>query len=144
MGKEMVFIDCIWIGLLCMISYADWKEKRIPDKLLLGVAVCAVVQMFFLGKEEIMLRVAGMGSSIFVFFLILMISPGAFGGGDVKLSAVNGLYLGAIPWLRSFGIAVIIAAIYIVYKMCRMQKIRGEEIAFGPFLCIGAIISFFS
>ena len=81
MGKEMVFIDCIWIGLLCMISYADWKEKRIPDKLLLGVAVCAVVQMFFLGKEEIMLRVAGMGSSVFVFFLILIAAPVPLGEG---------------------------------------------------------------
>ena len=144
MGKEIVFIDCMWIGLLCTISYTDWREKRILDKLLLGVAVCAVVQMFFLGKEEIMLRFAGMGSSVFVFFLILIAAPGAFGGGDVKLSAVNGLYLGVVPWMRSFGIAVITATIYIVYKMCRMQKMRGEEIAFGPFLCIGAIISFFS
>ena len=144
MGTEIVFIDCIWIGLLCTISYADWKEKRIPNKLLLGVAVCAAVQMFFLGKEEIMLRFAGMGSSVFVFFLILIAAPGAFGGGDVKLSAVNGLYLGVVPWMRSFGIAVITATIYIVYKMCRMQKMRGEEIAFGPFLCIGAIVSFFS
>lgn len=140
----MILIDWIWIGLLCTISYKDWKEKRIPDKLLVGVTVCAVIQMFFLGKEEIMLRFAGMVSGVFIFFLILMVAPGSFGGGDVKLSAVNGLYLGAVPWLRSFGIAVIIAAIYIVYKMCRMQKIRGEEIAFGPFLCIGAIISFFS
>ena len=53
MGKEIVFIDCIWIGLLCTISYADWKEKRIPNKLLLGVAVCAAVQMFFWEKKRL-------------------------------------------------------------------------------------------
>lgn len=99
--------------------------------------------MCFLGKEEIVLRLAGMGSGVVLFFLILMIVPGAFGGGDIKLSAANGLYLGLVPWLRSFAIAVMAAAIYILYMACRQQKIRGEEIAFGPFLCVGAVLSFF-
>lgn len=141
--RRIVFIDWIWIGMLCTISYIDWKEKRIPNKWIWGIAACAGIQMCFLGKEEIVLRLAGMGSGIMLFFLILMIVPGAFGGGDIKLSAANGLYLGLVPWLRSFAIAVMAAAIYILYMACRQQKIRGEEIAFGPFLCVGAVLSFF-
>ena len=84
---------------------------------------------------------AGMGVSLLLFFVILFCAPGAFGGGDIKLSAGNGLYLGMENWLRSFAVAVFASGIFILYQVFfGEKKKKKQEIAFGPFLCVGAIV----
>ena len=92
----------------------------------------------FLERREMLDRIGGLGISLLVFFIILFAAPGSFGGGDVKLSAANGLYLGARLWIRSFVAAVLLAGIFIVACTLFKRERWKEEIAFGPYLCLGA------
>ena len=95
----------------------------------------------FMGKEEIVEGIAGMGIAFLFFFLILCVAPGSFGGGDVKLSVANGCYLGLECWIESFVIAVFSAAFWILYQRIYKKKGEEKEIAFGPFLCLGAFLA---
>lgn len=134
-------LDAVWAGLLLSITYSDAKKKRIPDCLVAGVFVCGIFAMMFLERQEMLNRIGGLGISLLIFFIILFAAPGSFGGGDVKLSAANGLYLGAGLWLRSFMAAVLLAAIFIVASKLLRRERWKEEIAFGPFLCLGAALA---
>ena len=73
-------------------------------------------------------------------FLILFFAPGSFGGGDVKLSLALGYYLGAEKWFYSFAIAIFLAGMVIVGKYISGKINKKEEIAFGPYLCLGAVL----
>lgn len=83
---------------------------------------------------------SGIAVSTMIFFCILLLAPGSFGGGDVKLSGVIGFYLGAELWMKSFVIAVMSAGVYVIYRVLWKKEGRKAEIAFGPFLCLGALI----
>lgn len=139
---KITIVDGIWMFLLCLVSYFDGRKKKIPKELQIGVALCAGIHLLVEGRTHILEYICGGIVVFLVYFLILMIAPGSFGGGDVKLSISNGVYLGTVPWLKSFAIAIVLAASVIVCKVCFGQKMRGEEISFGPFLCIGAITSY--
>lgn len=83
---------------------------------------------------------AGAFAAGLVFFLILLFAPASFGGGDVKLSVAIGYYLGAKRWFYSFAVAVFLVGAVIVGKYIFGKINRKEEIAFGPYLCLGAVV----
>lgn len=130
-GEEIV-ADVIWLVALFVISAQDIRKKRIEDKWIFVLLLCDV------WKGVAAEWVLGAVASGLVFFLILFFAPGSFGGGDVKLSVVVGYYLGAEKWFYSFAIAVFSAGMVIVGKTVLGKIKKKEEIAFGPYLCLGA------
>jgi prepilin signal peptidase PulO-like enzyme (type II secretory pathway) len=63
------------------------------------------------------------------------------GGGDIKLMALVGSFLGVLGGLTSFIIACIIGAIVGVILIALGIKSRRDEIPFGPFISLGTIIT---
>lgn len=133
-------LNIIWSVLLIAVAAEDMRKKKIPDNFIICGAVLGIVRVLTAGQYTTREAVMGMIASTTVFFIILMLAPGSFGGGDVKLSAVTGFYLGAGLWIKSFVIAVMTAGIYVVYLVIKERRERKSEIAFGPFLCLGALI----
>lgn len=77
-----------------------------------------------------------MGVSGFLLCLTLF-RPGAFGGGDVKLTALTGFLLGwRLSWY-AFAVSVFSAGVYVLWKLLRKEVDRSSQIPFGPFLCLG-------
>ena len=74
-------------------------------------------------------------------FVLSMIVSGAFGGGDIKLTFAWGFFLGWKLSVFAFFLAVLIGGGYAVYLLAAGKKERKEHFAFGPFLCIGAMIA---
>lgn len=90
--------------LLCglfHIAWVDWKMKKIPRKML--VFLWLWKSIFLLGTS---ISASGKGACIIasavtgfllgggIFMAVYLISGGGMGGGDVKLFAVLGYYLG--------------------------------------------------
>lgn len=84
--------------------------------------------------------VAGALLAGMIFFIILVFVPASFGGGDVKLSVVAGYYLGAEKWFYSFAIAIFLSGMVILGKYILKKIDKKEEIAFGPYLCLGLVV----
>jgi len=77
------------------------------------------------------------------FYLVAVVSRGGMGGGDIKLTAMMGAFLG----LRDLGVAIFIgliagSAVGIVL-MIAGRKTRKDAIPFGPFLALGGICAVF-
>lgn len=122
-----------------IITYVDVKDRKIPDRLTVSVFFCAVIQLLCSRQVGIEDSLAGGMIGGILFFVILMLKPGAFGGGDIKLSMANGMYLGVDRFLNGFIAAVLLAGIYVLVGLMTKKISRKSEIAFGPFLCVGAL-----
>ena len=78
-----------------------------------------------------------------LFYLVAWVSRGGMGGGDIKLTAMMGAFLG----LRDLGVAIFIGLIagsgVGIGLMIAGRKTRKDAIPFGPFLALGGICAVF-
>lgn len=130
-------IICLFLGVLAVVARTDKKTMTIPDKLVLaalGVSLCSIP---FFPEIGLMERVFGIYSASILLLLITLCVPGAFGGGDIKLMAACGVFLGWRYSLLALVIAIFLGAAYGVWMLTIGKADRKSRIAFGPFLCIG-------
>ena len=76
-------------------------------------------------------------------FMIDLILPGSFGGGDIKLLAIAGGLLGWKGGLLALCAGFLAAGIYSVVMLTMGKMRKKDQIALGPFLCLGIIGCFF-
>jgi leader peptidase (prepilin peptidase)/N-methyltransferase len=76
--------------------------------------------------------------------LIVLVIPGGFGGGDIKMMAASGILLGWKGNVAAFFIALLLGGGYGIYLLASKKKGRKDHFAFGPFLSIGIAISLYA
>ena len=86
-------------------------------------------------------RVIGFFCISVPMFLIVLLVPGGFGGGDIKMMAASGILLGWKGNLAAFFIGLIIGGVYGAFLLISGKKGRKEHFAFGPCLSIGIFVS---
>jgi leader peptidase (prepilin peptidase)/N-methyltransferase len=78
-----------------------------------------------------------------LFYLVAVLSRGGMGGGDIKLTAMMGAFLG----MRDLGVAVFVGLVagsaVGIALMIAGRKTRKDLIPFGPFLALGGVIAVF-
>ena len=130
----------IFLALLALITASDIKDKKIPNQYIIVVFGLGIVAAIFIPELALWERAVGFFVVSAPLFLINMMVPGAFGGGDIKLMAVSGLYLGVELIILSFFIGAICGGIYGIWLLVK-GKGRKEEFPLGPFLCGGMFIA---
>ena len=133
----------VFLGLLFLIAAEDWKTMEIPDTLLVLLLVLSVVSMKTMPDLLIRERLLGAVSASGILFVISCLIPGAFGGGDIKLMVVCGLFLGWRRSLVALYLAILTGGIYGAILLGTRRKCRSDHIPFGPFLCLGMLIALF-
>lgn len=134
---------CLNLGFCCLAAAAAWtdgKERRLPDGLIKTLAAFGLAARVWkaLGGSGGVLAVLGEGAlgalaGAGIFLLLLLVWPGAFGGGDVKFLAAGGIFLGPAGTAVAFVLSVLLAG-----GSCVLRRRGGrEEIPFGPFLAAG-------
>src|SRR3972149_2477490 len=78
-----------------------------------------------------------------IFFVIAVVSRGGMGGGDIKLIAMIGSFLGLTDVLITIVLSSFIGSVVGILMMVMFGKGRKYKIPFGPFLAIGGIMSLF-
>ena len=66
---------------------------------------------------------------------------GAFGGGDIKLMAAGGFFLGWRSILVAMLIGLVTGAVYCVFMLWKGRMARKDSFAFGPFLAAGLTVA---
>jgi leader peptidase (prepilin peptidase)/N-methyltransferase len=89
---------------------------------------------------------ASFAVTLVLFAVLAAISKGGIGGGDVRLAPVLAMFLG---WLGSshvyigLGSGFILGGVVAAGMLVARRASTSTRIAFGPFLCIGAVIAVF-
>jgi len=131
----------ILLSFLVMISFIDYDHQLIYDKVLVWLALIGVAANSWTGTVTglDMVIAACIGGG--VMLLIAVVSNGGMGGGDIKLMAVLGVWLGwkllLLTLLESFVLGGVLGVLLIALKI----KGRKDYIPFGPFIAIAAGVS---
>lgn len=123
--------------VLLVVAFQDIDTMEISNGCHIAILVIAIISMFTMPQLSLMSRIIG-GFCVSVPLLILtIVVPGAFGGGDIKLMAVSGLFLGWKITLVSLVVAILLGGSYSICLLVLKKVDRKANFAFGPFLCAG-------
>jgi len=131
------------LTLLLIIAQIDQQTMEIPNGLAIACIVPAAMAVFAFPDVTLTERLIGFFSVSLPLFAITLAVPGAFGGGDIKLMAVIGFFLGWKMSLTAFMLAVFSGGIYGIGLLLSKKKGAKEHFAFGPFLCAGTALTLF-
>lgn len=137
----VTFFTIVWILILARIAVIDQLTMEIPDiwNLLLGIV--GLLSVPFMGNPDIGSRLVGMMVVSLPMVVMDLFFPAAFGGGDVKLMAAAGLFLGWRSCLVAAVFAFFAAGLYSVFLLLTKRAGREDVFAFGPFLCAGLVLA---
>ena len=139
-GMDLVSINIYLICSLCIcIAIIDIKKMVIPPSLVIIFLVLSIYPIIM--HHDIMDNVYGFALLTVFFLLMLLIFPGAFGGGDIKLYAAAGFLLGVEMSIVLLEVSLISGALFgIVFGIVKGRNFR-VKIPFAPFIAAGIIIT---
>jgi leader peptidase (prepilin peptidase) / N-methyltransferase len=140
MGISIYCINLyILAGITVCISIIDIKSLTIPDSLVITFVVLSLYPIVI--NYNILDNLLGSATLFAFFIIILLIFPGAFGGGDVKLGSGIGLLLGFEMSIVVLEVSLVSGALIGIIYAFKTGKNLKTKIPFAPFLTVGLIIS---
>lgn len=136
------------LSLLFFISIVDIRTCNIPNRyIIIGCVWAMSFNMLDKGIDIIDGIYGGLvgGASILAISLIsvLLFQKPGMGGGDVKLMAMAGLFIGWELTLLSIVLAIYIAGIIFIILLLANKISKDDYLPFGPYLAIGVVLSLF-
>lgn len=139
----------VLVSLLIIITLIDIDHFIIPDKILIFGAIFAIIFNLIFKEMPIKNSIIGAficGGSVWLIVSLIefIVKKECMGGGDIKLFAMIGLYMGVKNGLLTALLSVYVGAVYGICVII-LSKIKGKEynsvIPYGPFISIGALIT---
>ena len=139
---ETIFM-CVVTSLLLVLSIVDLKCYEIPVTINYGIGICGIL-MTILDWEHWLSHVIGFFVVSGLLVLIgkvseIILKKEGMGGGDIKLMAVAGLFLGWKLVLLAFFLGCILGSVIHCLRMAVSKE--KSMLAFGPYLSLGIFIS---
>ncbi len=136
-------IALLYFTLLLLILVIDLEHRLILNVIVYPAAVIVLlVNIVFPSPELVpgfLNSLAGGGTGLLLFLLILIVSRGGMGLGDVKMAGLLGLMLGLPLNFVAIFLAVVSGGLIAGASLLFKRKNRRQAIAFGPFLAIGTM-----
>lgn len=129
--------------LLLGIAMTDAREYIIPDELSLGGLVLGLALAFAPGTPEPLWAFVGAAVAFVLMYVVAVVGEWAFkkpalGGGDIKMMAMVGAFLGPFHALLTVFVGSLVGAI--IFGPVGLKT--GKLVPFGVFLALGAAIVF--
>jgi leader peptidase (prepilin peptidase) / N-methyltransferase len=133
----------VFLAALIAITVIDLRHQIIPDAITLPGVIVGFVATLATHHISWVSSVVGIlvGSGLFV--AVILLSRGGMGGGDLKLGAMLGAFLGWQSLLVALFIAVMLGGLSAVVLLAARRVARKDAIPFGPFLAIGGAVALF-
>jgi len=143
-------LKLLWSGLFTLsllpVFFIDLDHQIIPDEIdLPGIGVGLLLSHWTIGLIPSLVGIL-LGGGCFLLLGLLasrILKREALGGGDVKLMAMVGSFLGPVGVLLTTFLGSLLGAVVGSLWLKFSGKDRGTPIPFGPFLVLGAYISLF-
>lgn len=138
-----------FVAIMIAITFIDWEHQIIPDALSIGGIVLGWIGAWVCLDIHIVDSLIGAGVGAGVILAIAFAYKAArkvegMGGGDVKLMAMIGAFLG---WQMVLAVLFLAAAAGSVYGVWLMRRAGGDgktAVAFGSFLAPAACLMLFT
>ena len=138
----------IIFSILIIIGFIDLKEMIIPDILVILILITTIIYklltfILYSKYPDLLNSIGGLVLSSLLFILIIVLSKGGMGGGDVTLIGSLGFILGIKNIFLTIFLSFILGAIISVILLITKIKGKKDPISFGPFIILGFFITVF-
>lgn len=139
-------LHAVFVSLLIVIIFTDLETQTIHDYLSFGGIVTGILYGLYTGGIISSLIAMVIGG---LFFLSvrqigwLIYKKEAMGEGDVLLATMLGAFFGMEGMVLSIMLSFLLGAVISLILLGLKVKKRGEEVPFGPFMAIAALIVVF-
>lgn len=136
------------ISILIVVSFIDLNHRIIPDIITLPGIALGLIFSYFNPQASLSASVIGLLSGGLSFYLLAYVGEALFkkesmGGGDIKLAALLGAFLGWKNLIAVILLASFLGALIGGLKLTFSKSKKDKTIPFGPFLAIASIIALF-
>ena len=133
------FAYALLVTALLIVSFIDLAHLIIPDAVTLPGIVVGVAIALLPSSIGVANAVAGVCLGGGIFLLIALAYPAGMGGGDVKLIAMIGAFVGWQAVLAAIMLSAFCGAASGLTLILLGLQGRRDPVPFGPFLAIGGI-----
>jgi leader peptidase (prepilin peptidase)/N-methyltransferase len=148
LSYHMALVDVI-IAMLLVVTIVDFRHYIIPDMvtipgIVIGLAF-SLVNPLITPLESVIGLVAG-GASLYLLAVLgdFLFKKESLGGGDIKLAAMLGAWLGWQNIIIVFFGGALLGLMFAIIQIARSKEMRAKRlIPFGPFLSLAAVIALF-
>ncbi|WP_325034799.1 prepilin peptidase [Lentibacillus sp. Marseille-P4043] len=131
------------MSMLIIIFVSDITYMLIPDKLLLFFLPLFIVMRYVEPLDPWWSAIVGALIGFAVIAIVILVSRGGMGAGDMKLFGVLGIVLGMQKVLLAFFLACVIGAFIGMLLLLFKVIERKQPIPFGPYIVVAAIVTYF-
>jgi leader peptidase (prepilin peptidase)/N-methyltransferase len=132
-------VTAFYCSVFILLLLTDLAYGVIPNVVVYPTAILALIISIFLPGTGIVNAAIGGGIGFILFLLIVIISRGGMGWGDVKMAALAGLVTGFPQVFLALFLAVVAGGLAAAALLLLRIKKRRESIPFGPFLSLATI-----
>lgn len=140
MEEHMEFwTDLCLAAVFIRIAWTDIRTMTIPDRELVLLVILVVLSLFTEPEISLSARIIGIFSAALPMYIADLFVDNAFGGGDIRLLAVMGFYLGWKRCLVGTCTGLFIGGLQSAVLLTLGKVKLGEQtgIPFAPALCAG-------
>lgn len=137
-----LIIGLLLMSLLVIIFVTDIKYMLIPNKVLLFFLPIFSVLRIIVPLDPWWSPIAGAIIGFGIIAVIILVSRGGMGAGDMKLFAVLGIVLGLKMVLLAFFLSCVIGAIVGICLLIIKRINRKQAVPFGPYIVIGTVLAY--
>ncbi|TGE34213.1 A24 family peptidase [Desulfosporosinus sp. Sb-LF] len=137
-----LLLNLVFVAVLVALSLIDLDTFRLPDVLTLPLLGLGILGAFLIpgnptGWESVFSALGAGG----LFWIIALVYPQGMGLGDVKLVAAMGAFLGFPSIFLAVFAGSFAGAFLGIILLLAGRKAFRQQIPFGPYLALGAILT---
>ena len=136
-------VGCVLLPALVALTAIDLDHQMIPDAITLpGILIGLVINLASrrLSWLDSLIGILLGGG---LFLVIILVSRGGMGGGDLKLGAMLGAFLGWKALIVALFVAIVLGGAIGAVLLATGRRGRKDPIPFGPFLAAGGAMALF-
>jgi leader peptidase (prepilin peptidase) / N-methyltransferase len=131
------------LAALVAVTAIDLRYQIIPDAITLPGVLAGLVASVASHRVSWMESAGGILLGAGLFVAVIVLSRGGMGGGDLKLGAMLGAFLGWKAVIVALFIAVVLGGVSAIALLASGRLARKDAIPFGPFLAVGGAMALF-
>lgn len=140
------WITTLLLCLLVIASFIDMNSMVIPDALNAFIGITGIIFIIMRWTIPLLqgfwgLLIGGGSFWIIAKLSLLVLKKEGMGGGDIKLAAVCGLYLGAEKMFFALIVTSYLAAVILLLLLILKKLNKDQYLPFGPYLAAGIAFS---
>ena len=135
----VAILACLLFSALLVLSVIDARTRRIPSGVTTFLFVLGAARVFFDFPNWSLYGIGFIAVSVPLGLIWLITRGRGIGGGDIKLMAACGLFLGWKCIILALFVGCVLGSV--IHLSLMAAKKVGRSLAFGPYLSAGIFLS---